>query len=61
MTMAPARLHAAFPAEILAQLEEFCAQRRTGKIELDILQGQVMVVKGTETFFDAKRSVDKAQ
>jgi hypothetical protein len=59
MTMAPPARRTSFPSEILAQLEAFCAEQRTGKIELDILQGQVMVVKGTETFFDAKRNVDR--
>lgn len=59
MTMAPARSRPSFPSEILSQLEAFCAEHRTGKIEIDILHGQVMTVKGTETFFDSKRSIDR--
>jgi hypothetical protein len=51
---APVR-HAAFPAEILVQLEAFCAEQRTGKIEIDIRNGQVMVVKATESLFDTNR------
>lgn len=54
MATAPAR-HAAFPVEILAQLEAFCAEQRTGKIEIDIRNGQVMVVKATESLFDTNR------
>lgn len=52
---------ASFPREILAQLEAFCAGQRTGKIEIDILHGQVMEVKGIESWFNARRSVDKTK
>jgi hypothetical protein len=44
-----------FPPEILQVLEDFCAKRRTGKIEIEVKEGQVMTVKGAETWFDANR------
>lgn len=49
----------AFPADLVDQLEEFCTSQRTGRIEIEIRNGQVMVVKATETLFDGNRGVDK--
>lgn len=56
MTMAATR---AFPPVLVDQLEEFCISQRTGRIEIEIRNGQVMVVKATETLFDGNRGVDK--
>jgi hypothetical protein len=44
------------PCEILAQLEAFCAEQRTGKIEIDIKTARSWSLKATETLFDTNRA-----